>query len=129
MRTYNYETISDMIQPLMEMMRNQHPVNAELVITPEYAEIRYIHTDLNFLSKPEAKNGEPEPKCEKPSREQLRNELLEALYETLRITVDCVPDIDNINSMNAEYGYLRGKIRAIDVAISRLTKPQGGDSP
>lgn len=56
MRTYSYEEIDEKIQELMKILSTDYPNNAELVITPFYAEIRYIHTDMNFLAN---KNKQP----------------------------------------------------------------------
>ena len=51
MRTYSYEKINEKIQELMKILATDYPNNAEVVITPAYAEIRYVHTDMNFLAK------------------------------------------------------------------------------
>lgn len=55
MRKYSYEQISEMIQPIMDMMKKEYPNNAELVITPDFATIICKHNDMIFQSK-EMKN-------------------------------------------------------------------------
>ena len=51
MKSYNYQRISDLITPLMDMMREEYPKNAELVITSDFAKIQYTLTDMNFMRK------------------------------------------------------------------------------
>lgn len=51
MRTYCYERIDKNIQELMQILATDYPNNAELVITPTYAAIRYMHIDMNFTAK------------------------------------------------------------------------------
>lgn len=46
MKSYNYQRISDLITPLMDMMREEYPKNAELVITSDFAKIQYTLTDM-----------------------------------------------------------------------------------
>lgn len=53
MKSYNYQRISDLIAPLMDMMREEYPSNAELVITSDFAKIQYTLTDMNFMRKNE----------------------------------------------------------------------------
>ena len=51
MRKYSHEEISKMIQPLMDMMKEDYPNNAELIITPDFAMINYRLNDMVFESK------------------------------------------------------------------------------
>ena len=51
MKTYNYEQISKLIQPLMDLMKEEYPNNAELVINSEFAKIKYTLTDMSFMRK------------------------------------------------------------------------------
>lgn len=51
LKSYNYQRISDLITPLMDMMREEYPNNAELVITSDFAKIQYTLTDMNFMRK------------------------------------------------------------------------------
>ena len=51
MRKYSREEINKMIQPLMDMMREDYPNNAELIITPDFAMINYRLNDMVFESK------------------------------------------------------------------------------
>mgnify|MGYP003301793708 CR=1 FL=1 len=53
MKSYNYQRISDLITPLMDMMREEYPNNAELIITSDFAKIQYALTDMNFMRKNE----------------------------------------------------------------------------
>ena len=53
MKSYNYQRISDLITPLMDMMREEYPNNAELIITSDFAKIKYTLTDINFMRKNE----------------------------------------------------------------------------
>lgn len=53
MKAYNYQRISDLITPLMDMMREEYPNNAELIITSDFAKIQYTLTDMNFMRKNE----------------------------------------------------------------------------
>lgn len=53
MKSYNYQRISDLITPLMDMMREEYPNNAELIITSDFAKIQYTLTDMNFMRKNE----------------------------------------------------------------------------
>lgn len=48
MRKYSHEEISKMIQPLMDMMKEDYPNNAELIITPDFAMINYRLNDMTF---------------------------------------------------------------------------------
>ena len=51
MRTNNWEKINELIQPLMKVMQQDYPNDAQLVITSNFAKIEYIHTDMNFLRR------------------------------------------------------------------------------
>lgn len=53
MKAYNYQRISDLITPLMDMMREEYPNNAELIITSDFAKIQYTLTDMSFMRKNE----------------------------------------------------------------------------
>ena len=60
-KSYNYQRIDEMVQPLIEMMRAEYPNDARLVIDSNSAQIQYVHTDMTFLEtslKPE--NAESE---------------------------------------------------------------------
>lgn len=48
MRKYSHEEINKMIQPLMDMMKEDYPNNAELIITPDFAVINYRLDDMVF---------------------------------------------------------------------------------
>ena len=48
MKKYSHEEISKMIQPLMDMMKEDYPKNAELIITPDFAMINYRLNDMTF---------------------------------------------------------------------------------
>ena len=48
MRKYSHEEINKMIQPLMDMMKEDYPNNAELIITPDFAMINYRLNDMTF---------------------------------------------------------------------------------
>lgn len=47
---YTYEDIDALVQPLMEMMRHEHPNNCKLIITGDSAEIVYEHIDMVFCT-------------------------------------------------------------------------------
>jgi hypothetical protein len=51
MRKYSHEQINELIQPLMDMMKEDYPNNAELIITPDFAMINYRLNDMVFESK------------------------------------------------------------------------------
>lgn len=51
MRKYSHGRIQELIQPLMDMMKEDYPNNAELIITPDFAMINYKHSDMIFQSK------------------------------------------------------------------------------
>ena len=51
MRKYSREKIQSLIQPLMDMMKEDYPNNAELIITPDFAMINYRLNDMVFESK------------------------------------------------------------------------------
>ncbi len=53
MRKYSHEEINKMIQPLMDMMKEDYPNNAELIITPDFAIINYKLNDMIFARKNE----------------------------------------------------------------------------
>lgn len=48
MRKYSHEEINKLIQPLMDMMKEDYPNNAELIITPDFAMINYRLNDMTF---------------------------------------------------------------------------------
>ncbi len=48
MRKYSHEQINELIQPLMDMMKEDYPNNAELIITPDFAMINYRLNDMTF---------------------------------------------------------------------------------
>lgn len=51
MRTNSYEQINELIKPLMDVMRDDYPNNAELVISADYATIRYTLNDMSFMRR------------------------------------------------------------------------------
>ena len=51
MRKYSHEEINKMLQPLMDMMKEDYPNNAELIITPDFSMINYRLNDMVFESK------------------------------------------------------------------------------
>lgn len=51
MKTNSYEEINELIKPLMDVMRDDYPNNAELVITADYATIRYVLGDMSFMRR------------------------------------------------------------------------------
>lgn len=51
MRKYSHGRIQELIQPLMDMMKEDYPNSAELIITPEFAMINYRLNDMVFESK------------------------------------------------------------------------------
>lgn len=51
MRKYSHNRIQELTQPLMDMMKEDYPNNAELIITPDFAMINYKHSDMVFQSK------------------------------------------------------------------------------
>ncbi len=48
MRKHSQEEINKLIQPLMDMMKEEYPNNAELIITPDFAMINYRLNDMTF---------------------------------------------------------------------------------
>ena len=48
MRKYSHNRIQELIQPLMDMMKEDYPNNAELIITPDFAMINYLLNDMTF---------------------------------------------------------------------------------
>ena len=48
MRKYSHKQINKLIQPLMDMMKEDYPNNAELIITPDFAMINYRLNDMTF---------------------------------------------------------------------------------
>lgn len=50
MRKYSHNRIQELIQPLMDMMKEDYPNNAELIITPDFAMINYRLNDMVFES-------------------------------------------------------------------------------
>lgn len=51
MKNYNYEKINELIQPLMDMMREEFPNGFKLIIDGNFAEIKYEHTEMIFEHK------------------------------------------------------------------------------
>ena len=48
MRKYSHKQINKLIQPLMDVMKEDYPNNAELIITPDFAMINYRVNDMTF---------------------------------------------------------------------------------
>ena len=59
MKNYDHEKIQKLLDPIFEMMEQEYPNNAKLVINSFAAEIIYEHTEMCFLKN----NGKflPEP--------------------------------------------------------------------
>ena len=55
MRKYSHEEINKLVQPLMDMMKEDYPNNAELIITPDFAMISYRLNDMTFAREIEPK--------------------------------------------------------------------------
>lgn len=55
MRKYSHEEINKLIQPLMDMMKEDYPNNAELIITPDFAMVNYRLNDMTFTREIEPK--------------------------------------------------------------------------
>lgn len=51
MHKFNYEKVNDLIQPLMNFMRDEFPNNYILTITSEYAELQNQVGVLNFIKE------------------------------------------------------------------------------
>ncbi len=51
MKNYNHEKINELIQPLMDMMREEFPNGFKLIIGGNFAEIEYQHTEMMFEHK------------------------------------------------------------------------------
>ena len=56
MRKYSHEQINKLVQPLMDMMKEDYPNNAELIITPDFAMINYRLNDMTFASEDKNEN-------------------------------------------------------------------------
>lgn len=59
MRKYNYEEIGKILQPVMDMMREEFPNDCKLIVGPDFSTIMFEHAYLTFPSE-EMK----EPCCE-----------------------------------------------------------------
>jgi hypothetical protein len=51
MRSYSWQKINEMVQPLMQMMEADYPIDAQLVITAGFAKIEFVHEDMNFMGR------------------------------------------------------------------------------
>lgn len=51
MKNYDYEKIQKLVDPIIEMMKEEYPNNTKMVITSFGAEIIYEHTEMIFLNK------------------------------------------------------------------------------
>lgn len=51
MKNYDYKKIQELVDPIMEMMKEEYPNNTKVVITSFGAEIIYEHTEMTFLNK------------------------------------------------------------------------------
>lgn len=56
MRKYSHEQINKLVQPLMDMMKEDYPNNAELIITPDFAMINYRLNDMTFAREDKNEN-------------------------------------------------------------------------
>lgn len=52
MKKYSYETIDELVQPVMEMMREEFPNDCVLVIDAKSAQLEYRHGCMTFLNRP-----------------------------------------------------------------------------
>ena len=59
MRNYDYEKIDKLLQPLMEMMREEFPNDCKLIVEADFSQIVFEHTYLTFPS-----NDMKKPFCE-----------------------------------------------------------------
>lgn len=53
-----YEKINKLIQPLMDIMKEEYPNNAELIITPDFAMINYRLNDMTFQTRRYKQNND-----------------------------------------------------------------------
>ena len=51
MKNYDYEKIQKLVDPIIEMMKEEYPNNTKMVITSFGAEIIYEHNEMTFLNK------------------------------------------------------------------------------
>ena len=51
MRKYDYEEIDKLLQPIMEMMREEFPNDCKLIVGADFSEIVFEHTYLTFQSE------------------------------------------------------------------------------
>lgn len=63
MKSYDYEKIKKLLDPIFEMMEQEYPNNAKLIIDSFSAEIIYEHAEMVFLKNngsllPELTKGE-----------------------------------------------------------------------
>lgn len=50
MKKYDFQKIDKLLQPLMEMMREEFPNACKLIVQPDSAQIVFEHNYLTFLS-------------------------------------------------------------------------------
>ena len=50
MRKYDYQKIDKLLQPLMEMMREEFPNDCKLIVGTDFSQIVFEHTYLTFPS-------------------------------------------------------------------------------
>lgn len=50
MKKYDFQKIDKLLQPLMEMMREEFPNDCKLIVWPDFSQIVFEHTYLTFPS-------------------------------------------------------------------------------
>lgn len=50
MRKYDFQKIDKLLQPVIEMMREEFPNDCKLIVNPDSAQIVFEHNYLTFLS-------------------------------------------------------------------------------
>lgn len=51
MRKYNHEKIDKILQPVMDMMREEFPNDCKLIVGPDFSTIMFEHAYLTFPSE------------------------------------------------------------------------------
>lgn len=51
MKKYTYEHIESLLEPIMDFMNEEFPNDCKLVITRNFAQVVYEHTDMTFMRK------------------------------------------------------------------------------
>ena len=79
MRDYNYEMLSKMVQPIMEMMRKEFPNNCKMIIEPDFSHIVFEHSCLFIHSDEMRKRMETAEKCAEEFKGEQRDDMNIAL--------------------------------------------------